>query len=257
MKKNKGKIITVTSNKGGVGKTIFLLNLAGVFAKFRKKVLLVDCDFFGGAIALNLDLKPTKNIFNISDDIKGNHYKNYTDYITSYHKNIDVVASCKDIRQALKIDIEYITAFLDRVKDYYDVILIDMAHGLSKDNIHLLDKSDTILYMMTNDLMDIKNTKAYMEVIESSNIDNLKVILNNSRDINLNYFSKYDIRSMIGRNIDYSIDKTLYIKNITSFILEGEIFTLNKTLTFKDKNDLRKLESLATDLLLDKENGDE
>ena len=54
---------------------------------------------------------------------------------------------------------------------------------------------------------------------------------------------------MIGRNIDYSLGRSLYIKNITSFILEGQIFTLNKTLTFKDKKDLYKLEKLAQDLI--------
>lgn len=54
---------------------------------------------------------------------------------------------------------------------------------------------------------------------------------------------------MIGRNIDYSLDRSLYIKNITSFLIEGEIFTLNKSLTFKDKNDLKKLENMARDFI--------
>lgn len=251
------KVITVTSSKGGVGKTIFLLNLAGIIAKMNKKVLIIDCDFIGGAIALNLDLNPSRNIFHVCDDILGNHYKNYEKYITNYHKNIDIVAACKDPRQALKINIDYITAFIENVKNYYDVVLIDTTHGLTKDNIRLLDKSDTILYMLTNDLMDIKNTKAYMDVIKSTNMDNIKIIINNSRDVNLNYFSKYDIKSMIGCNIDYSIDRTLYIKNITSFLMEGEIFTLNKSLTFKDKNDLKKLEKLAFDLLEESESSGE
>ena len=49
----KGKIITVTSAKGGVGKTIFLLNLAGIFSRMKQKVLIVDCDLVGGAVALD------------------------------------------------------------------------------------------------------------------------------------------------------------------------------------------------------------
>ena len=139
--------------------------------------------------------------------------------------------------------------FLKQVKNEYDIILVDTTHGFTKENINILDKSDIILYMMTNDIMDIKNTKSYMEVMNDIEMDHIKIILNNSRDINLNYFSKYDIRSMIGRNIDYSLDRSLYIKNITSFLIEGEIFTLNKSLTFKDKNDLKKLENMARDFI--------
>ena len=245
----KGKIITVTSAKGGVGKTIFLLNLAGIFSRMKQKVLIVDCDLVGGAVALDLKLNPIKNIFHISDDIFNNRYQNYTDYLTSYQDNIDIVASCKDPKQALKIDMNYIMMFLKQVKNEYDIILVDTTHGFTKENINILDKSDIILYMMTNDIMDIKNTKSYMEVMNDIEMDHIKIILNNSRDINLNYFSKYDIRSMIGRNIDYSLDRSLYIKNITSFLIEGEIFTLNKSLTFKDKNDLKKLENMARDFI--------
>ncbi len=245
----KGKIITVTSAKGGVGKTIFLLNLAGIFSRMKQKVLIVDCDLVGGAVALDLNLNPIKNIFHISDDIFNNRYQNYTDYLTSYQDNIDIVASCKDPKQALKIDMNYIMMFLKQVKNEYDIILVDTTHGFTKENINILDQSDIILYMMTNDIMDIKNTKSYMEVMNDIEMDHIKIILNNSRDINLNYFSKYDIRSMIGRNIDYSLDRSLYIKNITSFLIEGEIFTLNKSLTFKDKNDLKKLENMARDLI--------
>lgn len=245
----KGKIITVTSAKGGVGKTIFLLNLAGIFSRMKQKVLIVDCDLVGGAVALDLNLNPIKNIFHISDDIFNNRYQNYTDYLTSYQDNIDIVASCKDPKQALKIDMNYIMMFLKQVKNEYDIILVDTTHSFTKENINILDKSDIILYMMTNDIMDIKNTKSYMEVMNDIEMDHIKIILNNSRDINLNYFSKYDIRSMIGRNIDYSLDRSLYIKNITSFLIEGEIFTLNKSLTFKDKNDLKKLENMARDFI--------
>lgn len=245
----KGKIITVTSAKGGVGKTIFLLNLAGIFSRMKQKVLIVDCDLVGGAVALDLNLNPIKNIFHISDDIFNNRYQNYTDYLTSYQDNIDIVSSCKDPKQALKIDMNYIMMFLKQVKNEYDIILVDTTHGFTKENINILDKSDIILYMMTNDIMDIKNTKSYMEVMNDIEMDHIKIILNNSRDINLNYFSKYDIRSMIGRNIDYSLDRSLYIKNITSFLIEGEIFTLNKSLTFKDKNDLKKLENMARDFI--------
>jgi len=243
------KVITITSSKGGVGKTIFLLNLAGIISKLDKKVLVIDCDFADGSIGLNLNLNSKKDIFNISDDMFGNNYKDYKDYLTAYQPNIDVIPACKDPRNALKIDIDSILGYIEEAKEDYDIILIDTTHGLTENNIKILDKSDVVLYMITNDLMDIKNSKNYLEIMNDINYDKLKVILNNSRDINLNYFSSFEIKKAINRNIDYTLDRSLYIKNITSFLIEGEIFTLNKTLTFKEKKDLIKFEKLAKDIL--------
>lgn len=247
--KRLNKVVTITSGKGGVGKTIFLLNLAGIISKLNKKILIIDCDFLGGSIALNLNLNAKKDIFNISDDKFGNIYKSYDKYLTPYQPNIDIVSTCIDPRNAIRIDIDSIISYINEAKEYYDIILIDTSHGLTKNNIKLLDNSNIVLYMITNDLMDIKNSKNYLEVINRVGYDKLKVILNNSRDINLNYFSNYEIKKIIDRNIDYTLDKSLYIKNITSFLIEGEIFTLNKNLTFKEKKDLFKLEKLAKDLL--------
>ena len=61
MERNKGKIITVTSTKGGVGKTITTLNLAGVFSNLKKKVLVIDFDLYGGAVATYLNSKNSAN----------------------------------------------------------------------------------------------------------------------------------------------------------------------------------------------------
>ncbi len=247
--KRQSKIITITSSKGGVGKTIFLLNLAGIMSKLDKKVLIVDCDFLGGSISLNLNTTCTKTVFNISDDMFGNNYETYKNYVTPYLPNIDFVGSSKDPRDSIKINIDSIIAFINEAKNDYDAVLIDTTHGLNVNNIKILDKSDIILYMLTNDLMDIKNSRNYLDVVSDTDISNLKIILNNSRDINLNYFSNYEIKKAINKNIDYTLDKTLYIKNITSFLLEGEIFTLNRSLTFKEKRDFYKMQALALDLL--------
>ena len=250
-----GKVVTITSAKGGVGKTIFLLNLAGILSKLDKKVLIMDCDFFGGAISINLNLSHNRDVFNISDDMFGNTYKNYRDYLTPYQPNIDIVASCKDPRNAIKVDINNILNYIDEAKHDYDIILIDTSHGLNKNNIKILDKSDLILYVFTNDIMDIKNTRNYLEIVENVKKGKIKIVLNNSRDINLNYFSSYDIKRGINQNVDYILDKSLYIKNITSFLLDGEIFTLNKSLTFKERKDLVKLTKLAEDLLKEENYG--
>lgn len=246
---SKKNVILLTSAKGGVGKSTFLLNFVGLLSKRNKKILIIDCDLISGSISLSLNLNCKKTIFNISDDMFSNRFKDYKSYITSYNNNIDIIQTIIDPRDLVKIDINYIIDYINIVKEYYDYVFIDTDNGFTPNNIKLIDNSDTVYYIMNNDLIDIKCTKSYFDVINDLNIKKYKLILNNSKDINHNYFSNYEIKKAINKNIDYSISKSLYIKNITSFLVDGEIFTLNKSLTFKEKNDLLKIEKIIDDLI--------
>ena len=60
----KAKIFTVTSVKGGTGKTTFALNLAASFALNKKRVLLIDADLAAGDIAARLDVGYEKDLYN-------------------------------------------------------------------------------------------------------------------------------------------------------------------------------------------------
>ena len=69
---NEGKIITITSRKGGVGKTTTLLNLAGIYSNLEKKVLIIDLDLYSSSISVSLNLKKDKTIYNMVLDITNN-----------------------------------------------------------------------------------------------------------------------------------------------------------------------------------------
>ena len=55
MASKKGKIITVFSTKGGVGKTIFTINLC-TFHNLNKRVLIIDLDLYSGGISVSLNV---------------------------------------------------------------------------------------------------------------------------------------------------------------------------------------------------------
>lgn len=253
MKRQKGRIITITSTKGGVGKTITTLNLAAIYHKLGKKVLVMDLDIYGGSVATYVDSKNEHTIFNFVDDITNNRYKDINDYLYNYNENISILAAPKDPRQANKIEPKYINIILSNVVNHFDVILIDTTHILNDINVVTLDSSDSILYVFTNDVFDLKNTKSFVSIVKDTNMKNLYTVLNNSIGLDKNYFSNYDIRNIIDTNIDFTISKSLYVRNIDKYIMQGEILLLNKALMLKDKNDYKKLVDMANKLLEDKE----
>ena len=248
MKNKKGKIITITSAKGGVGKTIFTLNLAGIYSNLGYKTLVIDLDLYSGAVATYVNSTNDRTIYNLVLDLNNNKYKKLEDYLYTYNENIDILSAPKDLRNAKKIDSKYIPIILSHTIYKYDVILLDTSHNLNDVNILALDNSDYILYIFTNDTFDIKNTKSFLSIMKDVGYNNYYMILNNSV-CNKNYYSLYDLRNLLGVNIDYTISKTMTVKNIDKYILEGEILILNKNLTFQDKNENKKLNTLALKLV--------
>lgn len=247
-----GKIISVSSVKGGVGKTTILLNLAGIYCELGKRVLIIDMDLFSGGIAISLDIKNTKDIFMLVDSMANNRFTELSKYVTSYNSNIDVLAAPRDPREAMKVDSRYIPLIFDAAKKEYDVVLVDTSHVLNDINLTILDYSYMSLFIVTNDLVDLKNMKSLLSVFIDTDKKNYLICLNSSRDTGRDYMSMYDIRATIDSNIDYTISSSYYIKNIDKYVMSGEILTLNNKINTFHPKDVANMKKMALDLIDDR-----
>ncbi len=250
----KGKSLCVSSSKGGVGKTFIVTSLAGIFASINKKVLIIDFDLSGGSIAVSLNTPFEKSLYNFIDDYDNNRYKRFEDYITHYNQNenIDFIASPKDPRQAIKIDSRFVEIILDKAINNYDIVLIDTNHDLNEFNISLMDKVDQILFVLTNDIQDIKNMRNLITVFKDIDLDYYKILLNNSRDPFKKYFSMYDIKNILKTNISYSLTPELFLKNIDLYVLDGKIITLEPKMKNVFNKDYITFMTIATDFMENK-----
>lgn len=230
----RGKIVCFYGGKGGVGKTTTLLSLAGTLSKLNKKVLIVDLDLTNGAIAISLNREANKTIFNFVEDYINNKYNDLDKYITKYDENISFVASPKDPRYASRIDVKYIDILLEKSVYNYDIVLIDTPSILNEISVYSLDKSDIVYLLTTNDCVSLKNIKNLVNLFIENNLDKYKIILNNSFIPNKDYFSNYDIKNIIGHNVDYVISSSFHVNNLDELVVNGEIITY-KYSKFKDE----------------------
>lgn len=244
-----GKIISINSVKGGVGKTTLAISLAGIYSLMKKKVLLIDLDLYSGGISTYLDINNKKDIFMLIDSISNNRFTSLNDYIVNYNKNIDVIPSVKDPRLATRIDSKYIKAVFKLAKTEYDIVIVDTNHALDETNLVVLDNVDTSLYVITNDIVDLKNMKSLVSIFKDNEKTNYLTILNNSINHRTDYLSLFDIRTIIRTNIDYTISKSFYIKNINKYLLAGDILTLNNSINNNYQRDINNLKKLAANIL--------
>ena len=247
----KANILCLFGVKGGIGKSTTALNLAGVCSNLNKRVLIVDMDLYGGAIAISLNKDVHKTIYNFVDDYNNNRYNNFEDYVTKYNEYIDYIASPKDPRKSSKIDSKYVDILLDKAKFNYDLIILDTTHVLDEINLSLLDKSDKILLIISNDMLDLKNMKSLVSIFKDLDIDKYKILLNNSLRNYKEYFSLYDIKSIIKANVDYELSNNFFIKDIDKYIIDSNIITLDKK--YINSKDYKVLETIIKDSWSDEE----
>ncbi|MBR3198608.1 MAG: P-loop NTPase [Bacilli bacterium] len=225
MASNKAKIITVTSVKGGTGKSVIALSIAGILKEQELKTVIVDLDLSSGVIAASLNIKPTQDIYSLVDDMMNNRYDQIEKYITSYDENIDILAAPNDPRNTLKIYPQYIDNIIKQLEYKYDIIVIDTNHITSEINLITFDLSTEILYVITDDLMDLKNMKTMLSIYEDMEVDKYKLILNESISRNL---TNFEIKTVLGKEIDYTLPKAFREENIQKLIMDGKILTLEK-----------------------------
>lgn len=246
-----GKIITVSSVKGGVGKTTITTNLAGLYYLMKKKVLIIDLDLYAGGVATLLNVNNKKDIYMLVDALSNNKQVELADYVSKYNNGIDILACPRDPRDVSKIESKYINKIFELAKHDYDIVLVDTSHSLDEVCLVAMDASYNTLFVVTNDLVDIKNMKSMVSIFKEMGKTNYKIVLNNSRDTGRDYITLFDIRNMIKGNIDYTISRNFYIKNIDKYVLNGEILTLNKNINRFNSGDIKNMNKLALSLIED------
>jgi len=161
--KPKARVITVTSGKGGVGKTSISINLAIQLTRLGKRVVVFDADFGLANIEVMLGVRPQYNLADMM--FRG---KDLTDIITQGEEGISFISGGSGIQELASMNREqvmFLTSRLIALDKYADVIIVDTGAGISDSVLEFVLASTEVLLVATPEPTSITDAYALLKAL--------------------------------------------------------------------------------------------
>jgi pilus assembly protein CpaE len=197
----RGRIITVFSNKGGVGSTTVATNLAVAMASQRKiPTCIVDLVLQFGSVTSFLNLEPSYTILDLVKNLSRIDPLMLDGSLGKHESGVRVLAEpfhAEDARRIKPSDVEQI---FDILAQSFKLVFVDSTKEFDENSFVALDKAHLILFVTEMDVPSLKSAHKAFELFERMQIYQSKIRLV------LNRYVKSKLMSL------ESVEKTLGVK---------------------------------------------
>lgn len=201
------KIIAISNQKGGVGKTTTCINIGAFLAAMGKKVLIIDLDPQGNATSgLGIEKKNIKNntLFEvlIGDTIAENAVKpTGVQGLYIIPSSIDLVGADKELMNAESSE-KVLRKALASVKNSYDFIFVDCPPSLSVLTVNALTAADSVMIPMPGEFFSLQGLAQLTNTVRL-----VKKHLNPALDIEGVVLTIFDGRSNLANSVAEEVAK--------------------------------------------------
>lgn len=172
------RIITITSGKGGVGKTNTTVNIAIQLSKLGKKVVILDADLGLANIEVLMGISPR---YSLEDVITGR--KSIEQVITPGPDGINFISGGSGVKELIRISDAQLNFFvqnLTKLDKLADIILIDTGAGLSNSVMSFVKAVNEVILVTTPDPTAIMDAYSLIKLLKNDlvNLPKVNIVIN-------------------------------------------------------------------------------
>lgn len=174
-----GKVIVITSGKGGVGKTTTSANLGAALAKLEKKVLLIDTDIGLRNLDVVIGLE-NRIVFDIIDVIEKKCKPKQAIIKDKRNENLHLLPAAQS-RDKDALTPEQMQKLIETLRKDYDFILVDCPAGIEQGFKNAIAAADEAYIVTTPEISAVRDADRIIGLLEANEIENTRLIINRLR----------------------------------------------------------------------------
>jgi pilus assembly protein CpaE len=173
----RGSVMTLFPTRGGVGATSIATNVAGALQRRGESVCLLDFDLYLGDVLSFLDLPGTFSITDVLANMSRLDRDLLDTSVMRHPSGVRVLAQSGKVEEAEHVrpaDMPSLFGFLRR---HYDRIVVDGVRGFDEMSLAVLDASQKIVMILTQDVPAVRNTKRCLDLFRRLGYGEGKIML--------------------------------------------------------------------------------
>jgi len=201
----RGQIIAVSSNKGGVGSTTLATNLAASLVNHKKSVCLVDLVLQFGSVTSFLNLDASYTILDLVKNLKRIDPLFLDGSLVKHASGVRVLAEpfyAEDARRITPVDIDEI---LDVLAQSFEFVVVDTPKEFDEMLALVLEKANLILFVTEMDVPSLKSAHRAFELFERMGIYDKKIRLILNRYVKSKLMSLESVEKALGVKVFWTL----------------------------------------------------
>lgn len=207
-----GKVVTVFSTKGGVGKTVLATNLAVGLAKYHERsVAIIDLDLQFGDVGIMMGIAPERTVYDAVQSFDRLDVSMLQGYLMQHPSGVKTLLAPTKPEDAEGLTAHRLSSIIRLLRTVFDYIVIDTAPAFNDVTLAALDASDLVYVVTMMDVASVKNTRISLQKLRQLGYDQSAMRLVLNRADSKVFMNVDDVEEAVGDRISGRIPSDLLV----------------------------------------------